>query len=98
MKTIRQIALDKHGIPVYPGDVLKTFHYKSRLHGRYMYLYHVAVEKNGHLEGRPAREINGKSDGGRFWLTTASLQATEIVQGYGPGPMDNFTDRKKKTK
>lgn len=60
-----------------------------------MYLYHVAVERDGHLEGVPACELGRKAEGGRFWLTTDSLRNSEIVQGTGPGRLEDFCDRKR---
>lgn len=89
---------DMKGVPVYAGDVLRTWHYRSRRYGRKMYLYHVAIEKDGWLQGVPASALadEKKGDGGRFWLRDDSLTATEIVQGYGPGDTEDFTDRPRK--
>ena len=91
---------DRKGVPIYPGDVLRTFHYKSRRYGRYLWLFHVAVfnEKHGVMEMHPASWLDPKKkrDGGSCWLTQDTAAGTEIVQGYGPGRNDDFTDRKKK--
>ena len=93
---MKQQPHDKHGIPIYAGDVLRTFHYVSRHYGRKMYLYHAVVETADRLEGVPVIELaTGKADGGRFWLTDTNCANSEIVQGNGPDRCLEFTDRPK---
>jgi hypothetical protein len=84
---------DKNGIPIYPGDVLRTFHYTHRWGRRKMYLFHVACLDGEHLIGVPASDLARKPDGGTFNLLPGNCSDIEIVQGYGPAPLMEFNER-----
>ena len=87
-------AHDKNGIPIYPGDVLRTFHFRHYRHRRKMYLYHVArLRSDGHMEAVPAGSIGTAVDGGTFNLLEGN--ACEIVQS-SHNEAEDFINRPKK--
>lgn len=89
---------DKNRVPIYPGDLLKSYHFTDRRRKKW-YLYHTAVWNGSQLsmEMVPTchlepTKING---GGRCWLSQELGDNTEIIQGYGPGDTIDYTERKK---
>jgi hypothetical protein len=81
---------DLKGVPIYCGDLLRTFHFIGPRRKRY-YLYHGVIynTKEDCLEMVPVSELaTGKSGGGRFWLrghlNSSGMIAAEVISGYGP--------------
>lgn len=90
---------DRRGVPIYPGDLLKTDHFVDRRGKRY-YLYHVVVERKdegGCLEMVPASHLEPRfrNQGGRCWLKTVDLRQSKVIHGSGPGDCLDFDDRPK---
>lgn len=82
---------DCTGIPIYPGDLLRTFHYTAALRRRTCYLYHVVVLRNpgscdqglwavpaGNLEPSRAERLG---ESGTFLLCSRQT-SSEIISGY----------------
>lgn len=101
MKTIEEMntVYDKTGRRIYPGDLLRSWHYgKGR--GTH-YLYHVAVMREGILTGVPACHLEptlAKSRDGVYplWLIKpGKIDTPEIVAGYGPSDILCYRDRPK---
>ncbi len=92
---------DRRGVPIYPGDLLRTDHFVEP-NGKKHYLYHVAVENDGHLEMVPTSHLAGPKwvrGGGRCWLSAVSTERmVVIISGYGPGDYLDFTDRPRLSK
>ena len=92
---MRKTYYDKNGIPIYAGDVLRAFHFRDRQHhGKNLYLFHVACEREGAIELVPAQYLNPttREEGGRYWLVS-DLSEAEIVCGWGPKPHECYLDR-----
>lgn len=84
---------DKNNIPIYPGDLLKSFHFMGRRRKRY-YLYHVAVEReDGYMEMVPVHELGLPPSGGRVWLDQQYGDTVEIIAGHGPDQCICFDER-----
>jgi len=81
---------DKNGTPIYPGDLLRSFHFRDRTHkGKIRYLYHVAVLYRDRMDAVPVSHLEPSkvSDGGRCWLTNETAGTMEVIFGYGPGDL-----------
>ena len=88
-------AYDSRGFPIYPGDLLRSFHFMGSRYGRYYYLYHVAVLRDGELDMVPTAYLEKSliAGGGRCHLTERLAAETEIINGSGPGKCLDFRDR-----
>lgn len=92
---------DKKGYRIYPGDVLKVYHFTSALRRERRYMYKLVIEKAAMLWGVAITELNKKElrEAHRYRLKWSSqndfLMDTEIVDGYGPGDLLCFKDRPK---
>lgn len=89
---------DSKGYPIYPGDLLRSLHFTGARRKRY-WLYHVAVEVDGHLELVPTSHLEGRfarTSGGRCWLTHDMAGDVQILSGSGPGDLCDFEDRPRK--
>lgn len=92
---------DSCGVPIYPGDLIRLFHFRDRRRRKY-YLYHVAVHNKEHdvMELIPAchLEPSKAKSGGRCWMSQDLLDGAqaEVISGHGPGDTLDFTDRKKR--
>lgn len=90
---------DKNRRPIYPGDLIKSYHFTDRRHGRRHYLYHVAVwnadQQTMELVPTSHLEPSTVSGGGRCWLSQHYVAEAEIISGHGPGDFLDFTDRPK---
>lgn len=87
---------DVKGVPVYPGDLIRTYHFRG-CRGRHHYLYHVVTQDaDGVLHLTPASwlamtERQQRLEGGRCYLaavTDASgvmKDGGEVLSGHGPG-------------
>lgn len=88
------LVYDKHGYPIYPGDLLKTYHFTGARRKRY-YLYHIVGEEAGRLfVYHPTfptltRATTLQAD----WTDT-----TEIIAGHGPGKILDFSHRPRLTR
>ena len=89
---------DKNGIPIYPGDLIRSFHFIGPRRKRY-YLYHVAVwnKDKGTMEMVPASELEPSlvGRGGRCWLMQDYMADAEVIDGHGPGDFLDYSDRPK---
>lgn len=98
-------CFDKNGIPIYPGDLLRTFHFTGPRRKKF-FLYHVAVFDRdasamrmvpvNHLE--PTKRDHPDSRGGNPLLSDDLASVAEIIQGYGPLPYLDYLDRPKRKK
>lgn len=94
---------DMRGVPIYPGDLLRSFHFKERS-GRTHYLYHTAVYafdkdgKHGHMRIVPTSHLEpSKVSGGGDCLLSEDLAATcRVISGCGPGDCLDYADRPRK--
>ena len=91
---------DKHGRQVYPGDLIRTFHFRGARRKVY-YLYHTAVSRDGGLELVPTAHLEPtkKSGGGACWASQELLDGAgaEIIDGAGPNG-DHWWDERKDTR
>jgi len=91
-------AFDAKGIPIHPGDLLKSYHFTGARRKRY-WLYHVAVYKGECMEAVPVSHLQpGMEKGGRYWIREAESSQFEIIHGYGPGECLSFEDRPRNKK
>ena len=87
---------DKRGVPIYPGDLLKTFHFRGARWRKNYYLYHVAVKDDGYMKMYPVcwlEPSKQRNRGGPCLLSHEHAAETEVIQGYGPPPYLDYTDR-----
>lgn len=61
---------DRNGVPIYPGDLIRTDHFKDRTcRGRMRYLWHMVTNRGGVLRMTPISMLaNGKDQGGECYL------------------------------
>jgi hypothetical protein len=87
---------DMNGIPIYPGDLLKSFHFVGRRRKRH-YVYHTAVFKGGAMRMVPTCHLEPTkvSGGGACLMDQALMNHAEVISGHGPGDCLDHTDRKK---
>ena len=90
---------DKKGVPIYPGDLLRTYHFtgaRRKVH----YLYHVVVDSGlkalqmvptSHLE--PTKRCHG---GCAYLKHMNTNTQSEVISGHGPGDILSFEERPKK--
>jgi hypothetical protein len=85
---------DKKGVPIYPGDLIRSFHFRGARRKIY-YLYHVAVLKNGRMWMVPTCYLDPtiKDTGGRCYLEQNNLLQAEVISGHGPEPYSDHEDR-----
>lgn len=93
---------DKRGVPIYPGDLLKTYHFTGARKKRY-YLYHIAFYRDGHMRCQSAQYFGtGSKDHSAdillqsLWVSdeaNRTLEQTEVIDGYGPGDYLSFEER-----
>lgn len=88
-------VFDANGIPVYPGDLIRTYHFTGPRRKRY-YLYHTAVYKDGAMSLVPVSHLEPScvrgSDGVCLLLQELMADA-EIIHGYGPLPFLYYDER-----
>lgn len=89
---------DRKGVPIYPGDLLRSFHYVGRRRKVY-YLYHTAVMRDGAMCMVPTSHLEPtKAGGGGACLMSDGLAANaEVITGHGPGDCLSYEDRPKKS-
>lgn len=96
-------CVDCKGVPIYPGDLLRTFHYTGARRRKF-YLYHVAAEmaceRTGHWYIRmlPVAYLNPtqRRKGGDPMLSDELAAASEVIYGHGPQKFMCFTERPKR--
>lgn len=90
-------AVDRRGVPIYPGDLLKSLHFTDRRRKQH-YLYHTVVRDGEYLLVVPTSHLEPTkvAGGGRCWLTSDWAVRSEVIHGYGPGHAWNFNDRPKR--
>lgn len=88
------VVYDMHDVPIYPGDLLRSFHFTG-VHNKRWYLYHTAVNRNGSLYMVPVAHLEPTqiSGGGDCWLHQKMADTVEVIQGYGPGKCLDYTER-----
>lgn len=86
---------DRRGIPIYPGDLLRSPHFKSRR--RTYYLYHTAVFVDGAMRMIPTSELEPSlaNRGGDCLMSQEICNNVEIMIGHGPDGIVDFWDRPK---
>ncbi len=93
-------VVDRKGVPIYPGDLLRSDHFRDRRGKRY-YLYHVAVYKDSALYMTPVAflEPTKRTGGGECLLSDELAAVAEVLVGYGPDgtPHDERPRRKPAT-
>lgn len=91
---------DKNGVPIYPGDLLRTYHFTGARRKRY-WLYHVVVD-TGHklgLQMIPASHLEPslQNQGGCAYLKHMHTDTQSVViSGHGPGDILGYEDRPKR--
>jgi len=87
---------DKNGVPVYPGDLIRSFHFRGPRRKVY-YLYHTAVMRDGHMEMVPTSHLEPSkvNGGGRCWMFQDLMADAEVISGSGPGHCLDHSDRPK---
>ena len=87
-------VVDKRGVPVYPGDLIRSPHFKDR-RGRQYWLYHVAVYRDGALFLVPTSHLEPTQvkGGGSCLLSQDLLRDARVIDGHGPGDCLDYTDR-----
>jgi len=92
---------DMNGVPIYPGDLLKSFHFTGARRKRY-YLYHVAVmnQAEKRMEMVPVHNLEPTKAcrDGMYWLLKEMESDIEVITGYGPGHCLYFDERPKRPK
>ena len=90
-------AFDCKGRPIYPGDLLRSYHFTDRRRKRH-WLYHVAVIREGHLEAVPTCHLQPgmEKQGGSAWIHKSDSDRFEIISGFGPGDILSYEDRPKR--
>jgi len=96
-------ASDRRGVPIYPGDLLRSPHFRERVRGRLVqrWLYHVACENDdGTLQLVPTAWLNPTHlrMGGSCPVWPRTVADAEVIHGYGPGEILDFRDRQRVAK
>lgn len=91
---------DINGVPIYSGDLLRTFHF-GRLRGRKHYLYHTAVfdAKMQSMRMVPTSSLEptlaGHGGDPLMYQQMIDSNAIEVIAGCGPEFGMDFRRRKK---
>lgn len=94
-------VVDIKGVPIYPGDLIRSYHFTGARRKRH-YLYHVAIWNSDEvtMELVPTSELEPtlRDRGGRCWLRQelADEIVAEVISGHGPGDCLDYTDRPKR--
>lgn len=95
-------VVDAKGVPIYPGDLVREFHFRAAHRRKKFYLYHVATwnEVEQTIEMIPTSHLEKSciKSGGRYWLTQDMADETEmlVIDGYGPGSGEHYSERQKR--
>lgn len=71
---------DMNNVPIYPGDVLRSF-YMYGPRRKKLYFYYVAILEKGRWYAYPANYWSIPYTGARFLLDQARLDTMEILEG-----------------
>lgn len=89
---------DTRGVPIYPGDLIRSYHYTDRRR-KVHYLYHVAVYRWEQLWIDPVNwlEPSVEHDGGSVQLSQSLMDNCDgrVIHGNGPGDYLSYEDRPK---
>ena len=96
---------DMHGYPIYPGDLVRTFHFAGRRRRKH-YLYHVIVFEfdstrgHGYLRMVPAQSLEPTlaKQGGNPLLSDSLARECEIVAEATVGDWLTLEDRPRRSK
>lgn len=85
---------DRRGVPIYPGDLLRSDHFRD-YRGQMQFLYHTVVLNGEWLEMVPTSHLEPTkiAGGGRCWLSQELANIAEVIYGHGPGDCIDYTDR-----
>lgn len=85
---------DSRGVPIYPGDLIRSYHFTGARNKRY-YLYHTAVYQDGGMWLVPTSHLEPAkvASGGKCLLGQDLMAEAEVISGYGPGECVDYTDR-----
>lgn len=85
---------DMKGVPIYPGDLLRSFHFVG-MRRKVHFLYHVAVADGAGMRMVPTchLEPTKRAGGGETALSKGMAAACEVIHGHGPGDILSFEDR-----
>jgi hypothetical protein len=85
---------DLKGIPFYPGDLVKHYHYTGARNKKY-YMYHVIANVDGILYAIPTSHLEPTrvKGGGQVPLKWANFAEPEIISGHGPEPYLTYEER-----
>lgn len=95
---------DKLGYRIYPGDVLRVFHFIAAVRRERRYMYKLVVQRGETLYGVsipeiPVRGIDCAHSYRLKWNAQADwLVDSQIVEGQGPGDLSCYRDRPRKRK
>jgi hypothetical protein len=91
-------VVDKKGVPIYPGDLLRSYHFRAARRREVYYLYHVATYQNGAMHMTPAHwlEPSAPRNGGECLLSDGLAIIAEVIAGTGPGDLLDHRDRPKR--
>lgn len=90
-------AWDRRGYPIYPGDLCRQVHFRTR--SRTYYLHHVAsLRPDGYMEMVPAQYADPSTErtGGQYLLESGHHPELTILAGHGPGDCLDYDDRDKR--
>ena len=89
-------VVDHRGVPIYPGDLLRTFHFRDRRRKKH-YLYHVAVLCDDGMWLIPTSHLEPTlvAGGGTYQLSQTGITdyEIEVIHGHGPDDYLSFEDR-----
>jgi hypothetical protein len=86
---------DKHGVPIYPGDLIRSFHFRGGPRRRIYYLYHTAAYVDGAMRMVPTMflEPTKRNRGGECLMSQGLMDEAEVIMGSGPGDCLDCFDR-----
>jgi hypothetical protein len=95
-----QILYDENGIPIFPGDTIRIFHFTSATRRKKYYMYKFVVGSEVHRDSLYLRisHLNLNGDSYLELLNGRVMTGWEIVQGYEglpPGEYD-FRSRERR--
>jgi hypothetical protein len=87
---------DRKGVPIYPGDLIKSDHFIGASGKRY-YLYHVACLEGERLYMVPTcwLDTSQKRSGGKCLISQAMMDHAVVIDGHGPFEILSYEDRPK---
>src|SRR5690606_27557602 len=90
---------DMHDVPIYPGDLIRTLHFREGRRRVRRWLYHVAIydDRSKAMRMLPTSELEPTlaNQGGDPLMSQDLLAESEVIAGHGPGKLLSFRDRKR---